>query len=279
MDLVRGVLAPKVVLVIHLYSTHLSLLSLDGTQGQGTPGQRKRGMRPAVRDAAPAQRSARPWGHGRSLNMTSSRGRMTSWEYAYAQPLGNPSQWTVDQESRADGYTGRNWVRAEGTAMRSRTARQRYCRCGARLAADNTNQLCARCQRASRDKYIAPLQVPPEFWHTELLRMAFAAQHMGQVARAYRLHPYHQAVYGPGGISQGLLGQWLGVQQPQVSRIETGPPIRDLNKLAYLARVLGIPAGMLWFDLPGDTRQAALHSLGGSKSDCDASNNPHRWRR
>ncbi|MGH3768071.1 MAG: helix-turn-helix domain-containing protein [Pseudonocardiaceae bacterium] len=105
--------------------------------------------------------------------------------------------------------------------------------------------------------------------------MAFAAQHMGQVARAYRLHPYHQTVYGPGGVSQGLLGQWLGLQQPQVSRIETGPPIRDLNTLVYWARVLGIPAGMLWFDLPGETRQAALQSLGGSNSDCDVSNNPH----
>ncbi|MGH3670577.1 MAG: helix-turn-helix domain-containing protein, partial [Pseudonocardiaceae bacterium] len=115
---------------------------------------------------------------------------------------------------------------------------------------DNTEQQCARCQRASRDKYIAPPQVPHEFWHTELLRIAFAAQHMGQVSRAYRLHPHHQTVYGPSGISQGLLGQWLGLQQPQVSRIETGPPIRDLDTLVYWSRVLGIPAGMLWFDLP-----------------------------
>jgi len=47
------------------------------------------------------------------------------------------------------------------------------------------------------------------------LREAFAAQHIGQVSRAYRLNPYHYAVYGPGGISQGLLGQWLGLKQPQ----------------------------------------------------------------
>jgi hypothetical protein len=46
--------------------------------------------------------------------------------------------------------------------------------------------------------------------------------------------------YGYSGISQVLLGQWLGLQQFQVSRVETGPPI-------------GIPACMLWFDLPKET--------------------------
>jgi hypothetical protein len=62
--------------------------------------------------------------------------------------------------------------------MGSRSVRQRYCRCGAHLAADNAERQCADCQRASRDKYLAPPQVPHEFWHTELLREAFAAQHM-----------------------------------------------------------------------------------------------------
>jgi hypothetical protein len=32
------------------------------------------------------------------------------------------------------------------------------------------------------------------------------------------MHPHHHAVYGPSGISQTLLGQWLGLQQPQISR-------------------------------------------------------------
>lgn len=63
-------------------------------------------------------------------------------------------------------------------------------------------------------------------------------------------HSYHGAVYGPGGISQTLLGQWLCLRQPQISRIETGPPIRDLDTLAYWARVLKIPAELLWFRLP-----------------------------
>jgi len=141
--------------------------------------------------------------------------------------------------------------------MASRPARHRYCRCGTHLAADNPGRQCARCQRASRDKLIAPPQLPAEFWQTEQLRDAFAVQHIGRVARAYRTHPYHHTVYGPGGISQTLLGQWLGLRQPQISLIETGPPIRDLDTLAYWARTLQIPAELLWFDQPGQRRQAA----------------------
>ncbi|MGC1735367.1 MAG: hypothetical protein WA731_22405 [Pseudonocardiaceae bacterium] len=132
------------------------------------------------------------------------------------------------------------------------------------MAADNTELQCAGCQRTSRDKFVAPPQVPDDFWQTEPLREAFAAQHIGRVARAYRLHPYHHAVYGYSGISQGLLGQWLGLQQPQISRVETGPPIRDLNTLLYWAQVMRIPAWMLWFDLPGKTRVGTLSPHGGS---------------
>ncbi len=133
--------------------------------------------------------------------------------------------------------------------MGSRPGRQRYCRCGTHLAADNDERQCARCQRASRDKLIAPPEVPVEFWDTEQLCEAFAAQHIGRVGRAYRTNPYHHAVYGPGGISQGLLGQWLGLRQPQISRIETGPPILSLDTLRYWARVLRVPPERLWFDL------------------------------
>jgi hypothetical protein len=131
----------------------------------------------------------------------------------------------------------------------SRPGRQRYCRCGTYLAVDNAGRQCASCQRASRGKLIAPPEVPAEFWETEQLCDAFAAQHMGRVARAYRLNPYHHAVYGPAGISQGLLGHWLGLRQPQISRIENGPPILNLDTLRYWARVLRIPPERLWFDL------------------------------
>ena len=78
------------------------------------------------------------------------------------------------------------------------------------------------------------------------------------MARAYRVHPHHHAVYGPGGISQTLLGQWLGLRQPQVSQIETGPPVRDLDVLVYWARRLHIPAELLWFLLPGEERKLTV---------------------
>ncbi|MGH3796480.1 MAG: helix-turn-helix domain-containing protein [Pseudonocardiaceae bacterium] len=106
--------------------------------------------------------------------------------------------------------------------------------------------------------------MPAEFWQTEQFREAFAAQHIGRVARAYRTQPYHYAVYGPGGISQTLLGQWMGVRQPQISRIEGGPPIQHLDTLQQWARVLRIPPEMLWFDMPGETRQAVASRSGAS---------------
>lgn len=150
--------------------------------------------------------------------------------------------------------------------MGSWRARQRYCRCGTHLAADNKERQCARCQRASRDKLIAPPHVPPTFWQTGQLLEAFAAQHIGRVARAYRTHPHHHAVYGPSGISQTLLGQWFGLRQPQISRIETGPPIRDLDTLTYWARVLQIPPELLWFDLPGHIRQPVPNNHDGPRT-------------
>lgn len=137
--------------------------------------------------------------------------------------------------------------------MGSRPARQHYCRCGTHLARDNTSRQCSRCERASRDKLLAPPLVPAEFWHTEQFRTAFAARHIGRVFRAYRTHPHHSTRYGPAGISQTLLGQWLGMQQPQLSRIETGPPIRDIGTLTHWARVLRVPAELLWFRLPEET--------------------------
>lgn len=144
--------------------------------------------------------------------------------------------------------------------MGLRPARHRYCRCGTHLAADNSEHQCARCQRAARDKLIAPPHVSAEFWQTERFRQAFAAQHIGWLSRAYRMHPHHYAVYGPSGISQTLLGQWLGLRQPQVSRIETGAPIRHLDTLQHWVRVLRIPAELLWFRLPPEEQRAATES-------------------
>ncbi|MGH3872045.1 MAG: helix-turn-helix domain-containing protein [Pseudonocardiaceae bacterium] len=156
--------------------------------------------------------------------------------------------------------------------MGSRRARRYYCRCGTHLAKDNTERQCARCQRGSRDKLITPPEVPAEFWNTEQLKEAFAAQHIGRVLRAYRTHPHHYAVYGPDGISQTLLGHWLGRLQPQVSKIETGPPIRDLDTLVHWARVLKIPPRWLWFRLPEDKGQLAVAEPGANDLDTCSSN-------
>ena len=150
------------------------------------------------------------------------------------------------------------WI--EGGIVGSRSARRRYCRCGTRLAADNSEDQCARCQRAARDKLIAPPHVPPEFWQAERFQQAFDAQHIGWISRAYRTHPHHYAVYGSSGISQTLLGQWLGLSQAQISRIETGAPIRDLDTLQHWVRVLRIPAESLWFRLLPEERPAATES-------------------
>ncbi len=143
--------------------------------------------------------------------------------------------------------------------MGSRPGRQRYCRCGTHLAADNTERQCARCQRAARDKLIAPPVVPAWFWETEQFREAFAAQHIGRVVRAFRMSPYHHTIYGPGGISQGLLGQWIGLKQPQISKIETGQPILNLDTLRYYSRVLCIPQERLWFDLADQKNEVSPH--------------------
>ncbi|MGH3569089.1 MAG: helix-turn-helix domain-containing protein [Pseudonocardia sp.] len=119
------------------------------------------------------------------------------------------------------------------------------------MAADNTEQQCARCQRDSRDKFVTPPEVPAECWQGEPLREAFAVQHIGRVIRAYRMSPHHHAVHGPKGITQGLLGQWISLSQTQISKIETGPQILNLDTLRHWARVLLIPQEWLWFDLSG----------------------------
>ncbi|MFL6126388.1 hypothetical protein [Actinophytocola sp.] len=61
-------------------------------------------------------------------------------------------------------------------------------------------------------------------------------------------------MFGSGGITQTLLGQWLGISQAQVCRVETGKPIKDIDTLSHWAQVLRIPPDLLWFDLPGNRR-------------------------
>ncbi len=127
----------------------------------------------------------------------------------------------------------------------------RYCHCGMRLAGDHAGARCGVCERRAIEQRVGPPAVPAGFWDTAAFSDAFDAQHMGRVARAYRRHPFNVAVYGRDGIPQGLLGEWLGLTQAQISRIENGPPIRNLDTLAHWAGVLGIPPDRLWFKMRG----------------------------
>lgn len=105
------------------------------------------------------------------------------------------------------------------------------------------------CQALQQCK--KPRDIP--FRATTLTEKA-KSQHIGQVSRAYRKHPYHVAVYGKDGVTQEVLGGWLGLTQAQISRIETGPPVRNLDSLCYWAQTLRIPPHLLGFKLPSAHR-------------------------
>ena len=121
----------------------------------------------------------------------------------------------------------------------------RYCdRCGGRLARDNSDSRCGAC-RSVRDVLLAPPSVSRDFWETDQMRDALATWHMGRVIHAYRMHPRH-----PKPLPQELIGNWLGLTQAQLSRIENGRAPEELSKLVRYAQILGIPGELLWFKLP-----------------------------
>ncbi|GAB3063390.1 helix-turn-helix domain-containing protein [Micromonospora schwarzwaldensis] len=120
-------------------------------------------------------------------------------------------------------------------------------RCGGRLARDNDSGRCAPCQAAERDRLSAPPVVPESFWEHEPVRQALTSRHLGTVIRAYRHHPYH----GRNPLPQSVVSGWLGITQAQLSRIENGPALVHLDRLAHWASMLGIPPTRLWFALPG----------------------------
>ncbi|WP_198679361.1 helix-turn-helix domain-containing protein [Thermomonospora amylolytica] len=90
-------------------------------------------------------------------------------------------------------------------------------------------------------------EVPGWFWDSSQLRQALASRHMGKVVRAFRTHPYHGRP-----ISQSVAAGWLYLTQSQLSRIENGPPVQDLDRLIQWAHTLRIPADLLWFSLPDE---------------------------
>jgi len=126
-----------------------------------------------------------------------------------------------------------------------------YCtRCGTRLARDNTDNLCGSCCHKARGELARPPIVPCEFWHTDQMLDAFNAWHMGKVISAYRVHPYHGKP-----LTQETVGNWLGLTQAQLSRIENGKPPEELSKLIRYAQLFGMPAELLWFKLPDERKE------------------------
>lgn len=128
--------------------------------------------------------------------------------------------------------------------MDAHTARR--CRsCKTRLAQDNRRDRCAACTAKARELMVGPPSVSPEFWEDAEIRDALNCWHMGAVISAYRNHPFHGRP-----LPQETTASWAGLTQAQLSRIETGPAIKDLDKLTQWASLLGIPARLLWFQMP-----------------------------
>jgi hypothetical protein len=95
--------------------------------------------------------------------------------------------------------------------------------------------------------------LPLEFWQIDQIRDALATWHMGRVIFAYRTHPHHGRV-----LPQGLVGNWLGLTQAQLSRMENGRAPDELSKLVRYAQILDIPDDLLWFSLPDQPHATTL---------------------
>lgn len=129
--------------------------------------------------------------------------------------------------------------------MGSQGQQPRHCVCGTRLARDNRTDRCMACQKAASKRVVTPPDVPADFWQNPELADALKQWHMGQVIRAYRLHPHHRQP-----IPQAVVAGWFDLTQAQLSRIENGSPVTDLARLVPMATRLGIPSDLLWFKLP-----------------------------
>lgn len=145
------------------------------------------------------------------------------------------------------------------------SAGDRRCRsCGACLARDNASAFCSPCDAARSETAAAPPDLPADFWNDRDLRTALTSRHMGRVIRAYRRHPHHGDA-----LSQEDVATWAGLTQGQLSRIETGPPIQDLDRLIFWAQLLAIPERHLWFRLPEVERPAVERPLADLNVDLD----------
>jgi transcriptional regulator with XRE-family HTH domain len=115
-------------------------------------------------------------------------------------------------------------------------------RCRMPLAVDHRETRCAGCLRALATLRQGPPQVSPTFWDSPDIRQAIREMHMGKVLAAYRHHHEHGRH-----IPQETAGEWAGMSQAQISRFERGSPELRIDRLAFWARLLGMPDTLWWF--------------------------------
>lgn len=121
--------------------------------------------------------------------------------------------------------------------------------CGAPVALASQPHVCAgRNLRAHLRDAQLPM-VSREFWRAPAMTAALHSRNIGQVIRAFRNHEF----FGDRPLKQAHVAEWLGLSQAQLSRIETGPPIVHLDRLAAWAAFFEIPEEYLWFSLPLST--------------------------
>lgn len=133
----------------------------------------------------------------------------------------------------------------------------RKCGCGTRLSVWNTSPRCAVCERMYLQTMTnnEPPVMPYEFWVSSRFRDAFKTRDMGKLLRLFRTAEVHRDQFGPDGITQELLGTWLGLAQAQVSGFERGKKdVDSISKMIEWAEILSIPNDLLWFDLTDSSR-------------------------
>ena len=144
-----------------------------------------------------------------------------------------------------------------GQARAVNTNGARYCDCGTRLARENPSSRCGSCQAKARPGGAVTRGASRLLGHR-----SHAGRHgdlaYGRVVAAYRNHPFHGRP-----LPQETVAGWVGITQAQLSRIESGPPIKDLERLIEWARVLHVPPPPAVIQAP---RAPARPSAGGAGS-------------
>ncbi len=73
-----------------------------------------------------------------------------------------------------------------------------------------------------------------------------------------------------------MAASWLHLSQPQLSRIESGPAVRDLARLTQWTGLLGVPKNLLWFTPGREQNGHPEHVMSSSSRPCDPHDVPDR---